>query len=286
MINWSKAMQNCATCHNDTSHHQQYPLYDTNTYSSHKGPFNRPQHSSYVNYQTNYEYQQPNQGFQLGYQQGFQQAIQQGYRQPQQQQGYQHNSFNPGFGSYQQYQNNRRFKRQAGKKEKPEDMGLLDDLPPHEDMTGKTEAERFLYQTERKRNEAKVCGMFCVTKQLGFMHDNNKPDYDNIKEYYRNLNTLTQEEKDEFVDNIDTCRAYSESIPARVLETKVLGKEYGQTMMFFKCTLKMEINTCMEKEVKQNYYHYKKLLAQQRITKDVGAIMNSVLGFGEYGDMM
>merc|ERR1719244_504973 len=250
MINWSKAMQNCATCHNDTSH------------------------------------QQPYQGFQLGYQQGFQQGIQQGYRQPQQQQGYQHNSFNPGFGSYQQYQNNRRFKRQAGKKEKPEDMGLLDDLPPHEDMTGKTEAERFLYQTERKRNEAKVCGMFCVTKQLGFMHDNNKPDYDNIKEYYRNLNTLTQEEKDEFVDNIDTCRAYSESIPARVLETKVLGKEYGQTMMFFKCTLKMEINTCMEKEVKQNYYHYKKLLAQQRITKDVGAIMNSVLGFGEYGDMM
>merc|ERR1719244_116279 len=272
MINWSKAMQNCAACHNDTSHHQQYPLYDTDTYSrpSYKGPFNRPQNLGYDNYQTNYEYQQSNLGFQQGYQQGFQQGVQQGYRQP-------------GFGSY---QNNLRFKRQAGKKEKPEDMGLIDDLPPQEDMTGKSEAERFLYHTERKTNEAKVCGMFCVNKQLGFMHENNKPDYDNLKEYYRNLNTLTPKEKDEFVDNIDTCRAYSESIPSRVLETKVLGKEYGQTMMFFKCTLKMEINTCMEKEVKQNYYHYKKLLANQKITKDVGAIMNSVLGFGEYGDMM
>merc|ERR1719244_2589866 len=260
MINFAKAMQNCATCHNDTSHHQQYPLFDTNTYSrpSHKGPFNRPHYQ-------NYEYQQPNQGFQ---------------------QGFQPNSLNSGLGSYQQYQNNRRFKRQAGKKEKPEDLGLLDDLPPMEDLTGKSEAERFLYHTERKTNEAKVCGMFCITKQLGFMTKNNKPHYDNIKEWYRNINTLTQEEKDDFVDNVETCRAYSESIPARVFETKVLGKEYGQTMVFLKCLMKMEKNTCMEKEVKKNYYHYKKILAKERITKDAGAIMNSVLGFGDYGDMM
>jgi len=241
--------------------------------------------------------QQYTHGFQQGYQQGFQQGYQQpqqGYQQPQQgyqqyqqpQQGYNHQQ---GYQPQQQYQNNRRFKRQTS--EEP-DMGLMEDMLPdmsdieqasHPDLSNKTEAERYLYYAERKMAEAKVCRMTCVLKQLGFMNEDNSPNYDNMVEYYRNLN-WSPERTQKHLDVIDTCRALAESIPNRVLETKVLGKEYGRTMVFFKCQKKKELEVCVKQEIASEYYTFKNLLAKEGITNGAGEIMNFVLGYSR--DMM
>jgi len=222
-----------------------------------------PQQQQYQQFQQHPQYQQQQYQQQPQYQQqGLRQQQQYGFQQPQQ-------FYGPGVG-FQPIPNNQintnqvlnRQVRQANKNKKNKVQNVQNSVVAETTVAG--EAELYYYNKLKHHLTGMVGNFSCVMHEMGYFTEDNQINIQKYKQAYQKL-TLPQPMKDEFEENIDLCLEVSECLPEKCFTKYPYGREYGRSFFFVMCEKKKAMEVCLKKQMVDDYYKYKDILADQDI---------------------
>jgi len=251
---------------NRLSYHTHPQQYVNQPFQQYQQPPYPQQQQQFQQYQQQPQYQQQQQ------QQQYRQQPQYGYQQQQPQVFY-----GPGFG-FQPYPNSQvnnqvlnRKTRQANKKNNKV-QGVPKDVVAETNVAG--EAELYYYNKLKNYMQNKVGNFSCVMHEMGYFTEDNEVDLVKYKKAYTDL-TLPDAMKEDFIDNIDTCHEVSQCLPDKCFAKYPYGKEYGRQFFFVMCEKKKAMEVCLKKQMIDDYYKYKDLLADEDIPDDMSEdVMN------------
>jgi hypothetical protein len=259
--------------------------YNTRFTSNPVGYHTHPQQQQYYNQQPQQQYQQQPQYQQFQQQPQYQQ--QQNYvQQPQYQQqqfkqpqyGFQQPQqfYGPGFG-FQPIPNQvnpnqvlNRQTRQANKNKnnKKQNVGnkVQNSVVAETNVAG--EAELYYYNKLKHHLTGKVGNFSCIMHEMGYFTEDNEINLEKYKQAYQEL-TLPDAMKEEFIQNIDLCQEVSECLPEKCFAKYPYGREYGRSFFFVMCEKKKAMEVCLKKQMIDDYYKYKDILADDEIHDDL-----------------
>jgi len=196
----------------------------------------------------------------------YQQYQQQQYRQPQYQQ--QQQFYGPGFGfqPYPNQVNNQVLNRQTRQANKNKVHNVENSVVADTNVAG--EAELYYYNKLKAHMTPKVGNFSCIMHEMGYFTEDNQVNLEKYRQAYEEL-TLPQAMKEEFIQNIDLCQEVSQCLPDKCFQKYPYGLEYGRSFFFVMCEKKKAMEVCLKKQMVDDYYKYKDILAEEDIPDDI-----------------
>merc|ERR1712113_1373102 len=134
---------------------------------------------------------------------------------------------------------------------------------------GEGEAELYYFNKLKDHMTPKVGNFSCIMHELGYFNEHNHVNLEKYRQAYRDLTTVPQAIKEEFLENIDTCDEVAKCLPSKCFEKYPYGHEYGRSFFFVMCEKKKAMEVCQKKQMVEDYYKYKNLLRGQDIPNEL-----------------